>query len=1057
MNRRTGTHKGMKGLLITAVMTALLIFSLFFIFSCGAGVDVGQISVYTLTLITDGDGTTSPADSVQITHGVPTIIQAIPEEGYSFLNWELISGTGVVFENPYSETTEITLTSGDATVKANFSLFTYELTLMNDGNGTTNPFGNINVEHGESTDITAQPLTGYRFVSWTVESGSGVIIDDEEAASTKVTLTDGAATIKANFAIIIYVLNITNDGRGTTDPSGEIEVQHGIPTNITATAFEFFGYSTSFDCWDTGASGVTFGNKNSSSTTVTLTGGDATIQAVFDQVESDFPSYTVTPDNHTVTIEWPPVPLSQSYTLYYTTDGSTPSEINGTCVNNVVSPEMLEGISNGYLYSFILCANGPEDSEQWSDVEQAIPLSPLTLAPRVRGGYRKSLLEWNALPGEGTNSFIVLRSEERDGTYTNISGMLTNTYEYTDDDDVTPGKDYFYRIQPVAALSDRSDANSCAPNPFWEENPEIQSTFSMYMAKQVAVKDGYAFIASPGYGLYIVDIDEESPTYLQQTDRWIIQAYDIAIRENTAYLATFEGIKIFDVSDVTDIKELGDYLEYIGFETAAVEVSGDYVYITNDEGLKIIDVSNPSTAAEVGYYDTPWPQGVTVRDNYAFLAGSELGLIVLDISDKTAPNKIGSCDTDSANSVAVDDSYAYIADGPVGFRVVDIQNPSNVTDESLLGTLDTANAQDVVIQGNFAYIADEMSGLKIIDVSVPDTPVVTGWCDTTDRAYGVALEGGKAYVADYNGGMKIIDVSMPHTTAQVGSLDLNDSRGVAAGGSYSYVSDGQEGVKVINISTPDLPNQTGVCDTYNAREVAVSGNFAFIADLTQGLKIIDVSITGSPNQVGSWDTFSAQDVAVKGEYVYLADYSDGIEVIDVSTPDTPVFIDTFDPSSGSTSYAVGLDIQGDMLYVADSGEGLRVIDISDPTAINELGSCDTRWAYDVAVDGEYAYIADGDEGLKIIDISAPDNLDVTYIKGSFTTTNARGVAVSGNYVFLVDKTDGLLIFDVSNPETPKKIGMGEALTDPYRVTINGRYLYVADGTAGLKIIDLLPE
>jgi len=75
-----------------------------------------------------------------------------------------------------------------------------------------------------------------------------------------------------------HVLTISDDGSGTTKPSGEVKVVDGTATNIAATAalgYEFVNWTV------TAGTGVSFGDAESAETTVTLSGSDATIQANF--------------------------------------------------------------------------------------------------------------------------------------------------------------------------------------------------------------------------------------------------------------------------------------------------------------------------------------------------------------------------------------------------------------------------------------------------------------------------------------------------------------------------------------------------------------------------------------------------------------------------------------------------------------------------------------------------------------------------------------------------------------------------------------------------------
>ena len=112
-------------LISATIMTTFIALLFTLILSCGGGVDVGGVGVYTLTIITDGNGTTNPSGSIKVNHGDSTNIQALAKKdfGYtvSFANWEKESGEGVNINNSLSASTTVTLTGGDATIKAIFN------------------------------------------------------------------------------------------------------------------------------------------------------------------------------------------------------------------------------------------------------------------------------------------------------------------------------------------------------------------------------------------------------------------------------------------------------------------------------------------------------------------------------------------------------------------------------------------------------------------------------------------------------------------------------------------------------------------------------------------------------------------------------------------------------------------------------------------------------------------------------------------------------------------------------------------------------------------------
>jgi len=233
---------------------------------------------YTLSIQSDGNGYVNPSGNKTVKFGIATSISATPKTGYHFTNWSVVSGSGVNIGDTHSATTTVTLTNGNATIKANFVEDNYTLTIQSDGNGYVNPFGDQTVKYGTATNISATPKTGYHFTNWSVVSGAGVNIGDTHSATTTVTLTNGNATIKANFAKNNYTLTVQSDGNGSVSPSGNQIVKYATATNIDATPKT--GYK--FKDWTVvSGTGVTFGNTPSANTTVTLNNGNAAIKANF--------------------------------------------------------------------------------------------------------------------------------------------------------------------------------------------------------------------------------------------------------------------------------------------------------------------------------------------------------------------------------------------------------------------------------------------------------------------------------------------------------------------------------------------------------------------------------------------------------------------------------------------------------------------------------------------------------------------------------------------------------------------------------------------------------
>jgi hypothetical protein len=98
----------------------------------------------------------------------------------------------------------------------------YTLALESDGNGTANPIGTTRVVKGAAMTITATANAGYSFKRWIVLDGPATI-GDAYASGTEITLSDGDATIQANFVNDDLVYRyIDPDGVDSADRDGNI-------------------------------------------------------------------------------------------------------------------------------------------------------------------------------------------------------------------------------------------------------------------------------------------------------------------------------------------------------------------------------------------------------------------------------------------------------------------------------------------------------------------------------------------------------------------------------------------------------------------------------------------------------------------------------------------------------------------------------------------------------------------------------------------------------------------------------------------------------------------
>ncbi len=222
---------------------------------------------FTITLSDDGNGTASvtPADIYYDLH--PTL-EAKPNKGYVFKEWQVLSGVAridknnritVVVEDSYYLVTDIQ-------IKAVFEKQKFTVTFK-DGTST---LSTATLTYGEKISKPNDPVkNGYRFNGWysDPEFDHPFVFDSE---------IEGDTTIYANF-IQEFTVSVTS---GTADMTKAIAGETVTVTADTAPS----GYV--FDKWEAVPATVTFADPNSVTTTFNMPEGNVSIKATYVRVFS---------------------------------------------------------------------------------------------------------------------------------------------------------------------------------------------------------------------------------------------------------------------------------------------------------------------------------------------------------------------------------------------------------------------------------------------------------------------------------------------------------------------------------------------------------------------------------------------------------------------------------------------------------------------------------------------------------------------------------------------------------------------------------------------------
>jgi len=224
-------------------------------------------------------GTASANPSVPV-QGHWVQLLALPNPGFNFERWEVISGT-VVVQNPTSATTGFHMPSGNVSIRAVFvqaQTFSVNIIVDNATHGIAHASPSTGLQADSNVTLTAQPSFGHMFSHWEIVSGD-VNLSSTTAASLVFRMPAGDVTLRAVFTTLttFSVSAISNNPTAGTASVWPTSAVPGDTVTLTATAMP--GYV--FSHWQVNQGTAGIDNVTSATTGLQVVLSNVVVQAVF--------------------------------------------------------------------------------------------------------------------------------------------------------------------------------------------------------------------------------------------------------------------------------------------------------------------------------------------------------------------------------------------------------------------------------------------------------------------------------------------------------------------------------------------------------------------------------------------------------------------------------------------------------------------------------------------------------------------------------------------------------------------------------------------------------
>lgn len=227
---------------------------------------------YLVTMTSDKNGTVKPEKNRTVTHGDSLFIEATPKKKYRFIEWKLKEGHASVrdLRNP---STRVVCDSTDVRIEAIFAKNTVQVSILGHDKADISPLGEFFVPRNSFLTVNATPDTGFMISEWKVERGKARV----QGLENVFIKCKNPFEIVPDITVRKYNLTLLKDDLGTVNPDNTVLVTHNTPVPIIAKP-EANNY---FIHWKLSGGWADIADAQSDTTQVTLSHGDAVIQARF--------------------------------------------------------------------------------------------------------------------------------------------------------------------------------------------------------------------------------------------------------------------------------------------------------------------------------------------------------------------------------------------------------------------------------------------------------------------------------------------------------------------------------------------------------------------------------------------------------------------------------------------------------------------------------------------------------------------------------------------------------------------------------------------------------
>lgn len=388
--------------------------------------------------------------------------------------------------------------------------------------------------------------------------------------------------------------------------------------------------------------------------------------------------------------------------------------------------------------------------------------------------------------------------------------------------------------------------------PVYSTSAEIKAAVDFKAAKPIVsagkiyFKDQILFINEVGEGIHVLDNhNPKSPVALGFLN--IPGNYDLAIIDNSLYADSFVDLVVFDISNLSDIKEVNrvegifNHYNSMGYYYGVAaegiitdwKLEGDVTIEESDCNSQmqpwggmmyedgIVMTANAAASFSSKTANSPGATGIggsmarfTIVNNFLY-AIDDYNLDVIDVSTPAAPQSKSEIPLGWEPETLFPHNENLFVGTRAGMYIYDVENPES---PELLSKYEHIQSCDpVVVEGDYAYVTLYTGGichfgtneLQVIDLHDLKHPFLVKTYPMTNP-HGLGIDNGTLFICDGADGLKIYDASNVNTIsdhqlahyANIDALDIipfnNVAMMIGADGLYQYDYSDLQNIKLLS-------------------------------------------------------------------------------------------------------------------------------------------------------------------------------------------------------------------------------------------------------------------